>query len=150
MNPPLFAALLALCASFSVAAQDKTYSCPQQITTRQSLHDAVPGWKPSTEKPFSASRQKDTGYSEHNLDSVAFSEGPPEDQVTLAPDRESPTVKGQWTSTWSFQKSESIWFSCSYRKTAVVLSRQLPAGLRSCVVRYNKNAGIAVELVSCK
>lgn len=150
MNPSLPAALLALFATFSVAAQDKTFSCPAQITTKQSLHEAVAGWKPSVEKPFSASRQKDTGYSEHNLDAVGFSEGPPEEQVLLAPDKESPTVKGLWTSTWNFQKSESVWLSCNYRKTAVVLSRQLPAGLRSCAVRYNKSAGIAVEWVRCK
>ncbi|MES2942705.1 MAG: STY0301 family protein [Pseudomonadota bacterium] len=150
MNPPLFAALLALCASCAVAAQDKPYNCPQQITTRQSLHEAVTGWSASTEKPFSASRQKDSGYSEHNLDSVGFSDGPPEEQVSLAPERESPSVKGQWTSTWTFQKSEKVWFSCNYRKTSVILSRQLPAGLRSCAVRYNQNAGIAVELVTCK
>jgi len=126
------------------------FECPPRITTVQSLPEPVPGWRESLEPPFANERANPAGQSEHNLDYVQFSSGVPEERASLVPDRESPTVKGKWTATWRFAKSDEIWFSCWYRGTSVILSRQLPPAVRACSVRYNKNAGLSVEGVTCE
>jgi hypothetical protein len=134
--------LLGACASM-------TYECPVQISTVQSLREPAPGWREALERPFTSDRARESGYSQHNLDYIEFSVGVPEERVSLAPDRETSIVKGRWTATWLLSKSEEIWFSCRYRGTTVMLSRQLSPGLKACAAKYDKNRGITVQGVSC-
>lgn len=146
----LLAALLLLQGLCQAAGNALTLACPERITTRQSLQAPVAGWRASQQRPFSAQRTTDAGDSENNLDHVDFSIGPPEELVTLAPDRQSPTQQGRWTSTWMLSKSQEVWFSCHYRGTTVVLSQPLPAALTRCSAQYDMNRGIAIERVSCQ
>lgn len=131
-------------------AAEAALECPTRITTRQSLYEPQAGWRESQERPFTSARANDTGYSEHNLDVVDFSVGVPDDRISLAPDAETRQGNGRWTATWTFSGKEPIWFSCRYRETSVILSRQLAPEIRRCLVAYDRNKGITVQSVRCR
>ncbi len=143
-------ALLLPIASQAAGSTVGAFICPEGIKTSQSLFKAVSGWSETQERSIISQGLNDAAYSEHSLDQVDFSFGPPEGRVWLAPDRSTQSLKGQWSSTWKFQRSEEIWFSCRYRGTTVLLSRQIAPGLTSCSVKYSRNQGIIVEKVSCQ
>ena len=134
--------------SFAASAGEE-YICPQRIKTSQKLYGEADGWRESTERPFSTGHWDDVGYSEHNLDYVAFFDGVPEERGSLVPDQETPIKKGQWTSTWKIVEPGKIWFTCQYRGTSVQLSKKLPEYVKTCTVKYNRNRGINVEEVKC-
>jgi len=148
---PLFLPLIVLpTITFAAGTPQTFFQCPERITTEQSLHEKQPGWRESTERPVTPARRNDVGYSEHNLDFVDFSEGPPEERGYLQPDRETKVVHGQSTATWVFHETTPVWFSCRYRGTAVILAKQLSADVRTCSVSYDRNRGISVRKVWCE
>lgn len=148
-----FALAVALLLPIAAKAAGSTVGalvCPETIKTRQSLLEAVSGWSGTQEHSGISKGLNNAAYSEHKLAQVYFSFGPPEGGVWLAPDRTTQAHKSRWSSTWDFQRSEEIWFSCRYRGTTVLLSRQIAAGLKSCSVNYSRNQGVTVENVSCQ
>lgn len=151
-----FALAVALLLPIAAKAAGSTVGalvCPETIKTRQSLLEAVSGWSGTQEHSGISKGLNNAAYSEHKLAQVYFSFGPPEGPAWpawLAPDRSTPAIKGRWRSTWKFQRSDEIWFSCRYRGTTVLLSRQIAAGLKSCSVKYSQNQETTVENVSCQ
>lgn len=154
-NPRLLIATLlwpaaALAAASAVAEESVVaYRCPPRITTAQTLAAPVPEWRPSVDYSFAAAG-KTAHTSEHPLDSVMFFEGQPEDGASLVPDNENEATGNVWDARWDFTRSETIWFACTYRQTTVLLSRQLPAGIRSCFARFDNAAGLTVRKVWCE
>jgi hypothetical protein len=70
----------------------------------------------------------------HALDTIAFSDGPPTEDAWLAP-----TAGGKGSQRWDFAGSgETIWLSCGYLATSVLLSAPLPTTTRSCKVIYDE------------
>lgn len=126
------------------------FICPERIKTSQSLFESFSGWSGTQERSVISKGLNNAAFSEHKLAQVDFSFGPPEGRVWLAPDRSTQALKARWGSTWKFQRSEEIWFSCRYSGTSVLLSRQIAAGLKSCSVKYSRNQGMTVENVSCQ
>ena len=152
----LFALTITLLLPIASQAAGSTVGalvCPETIKTSQSLLEGVSGWSGIQERSDLAKGLNSAAYSQHMLAQVDFSFGPPEGLVWpawLAPDRSTPATKGRWSSTWNFQRSEEIWFSCRYSGTTVLLSRQIAAELKSCSVKYSQNQGTTVENVSCQ
>jgi hypothetical protein len=77
------------------------------------------------------------------LESIMFSEGPPEEQGWLAPDTTEELV-----SRWDFAaaKIDTAYFSCTYESTSLIVSRPLPAGTKSCTVQTAKDDAAAPQL----
>ena len=150
MKRPFLIAMLF--ASFSVVAAEPAieYQCPKRVMTIQSLATPLPGWRQSTERPFTTKDKKFSSYSEHNLDTVSFSEGVPEDRVTLIPDNELEATGKAWNARWDFAQSETIWMACLYRRTTVMLSQQLPPRIKRCFVRFDNKKGITVQRIWCQ
>ena len=146
----LVVALLLPIASQAAGSTVGDFICPEGIKTSQSLFESVGGWSGTQERSGISKGLNNAAFSEHKLAQVDFSFGPPEGRVWLAPDLSTQALKGRWSSTWKFQRSEEIWFSCRYSGTTVLLSKQIAPGLKSCSVKYSRNQGIIVENVSCQ
>lgn len=69
-----------------------------------------------------------------DLEQMQFSDGPPEEQAWLAPDRDERTWQG-----WHFTPSsgKQIWLSCSYTGSKLLLSAPLPANVKYCKVTHD-------------
>ena len=85
---------------------------------------------------------------------MTFFDGKPEDKASLAPDKRS-RVNGKSIATWTFGFVErSIWVTCGYSATDVVLKRELPKTIRTCAITYSTSETIAglpvIEKVDCK
>lgn len=106
-------------------------SCPDYITTQQTLTAPIEGWNTSNDT-FSVSDQKLRGSI------YGFSDGPPEEMALLKPDSTQKN-KGGLLSTWVLDKSEQTWLICGYDFTTIQLSKPLPAKLRVCSVQADKN-----------
>ena len=106
-------------------------SCPEHITTTQTLTSQAEGWQTSN-NTFSVTDQKLHGTV------YGFSDGPPEEMALLKPDSTLKN-KGGLLSTWVLDKSEQVWLICGYDFTTIQLSRRLPAKLRTCFVQVAKN-----------
>jgi hypothetical protein len=143
-------ALLLPIASQAAGSTVGAFMCPEGIKTSQSLFESVSGWSETQERSGISKGLNNAAFSEHKLAQVDFSFGPPEGRMWLAPDRSIQGPKGLRSSTWNFQRSEEIWFSCRYSGTSVLLSRQIAPGLKSCSVNYSRNQGMTVENVSCQ
>ncbi|WP_145749568.1 STY0301 family protein [Nitrospirillum amazonense] len=80
------------------------------------------------------------------LAAVRFSEGPPTEQATLAPDATTKT-----SASWKFETTpdKNIWMSCAYLATDVIVVTKLPAAIKSCRVTLDKGGNL-VESVSCR
>jgi hypothetical protein len=93
------------------AARD--LSCPATITTAQTGTAAAP-WSVAGAGPAQV---------EH-WSGVVFSEGPLADQIILAPD-DSQTIGGNRVDIYKFPASayKSVFLSCAYESTAVMLTR---------------------------
>jgi hypothetical protein len=113
--------------------------CPARLSVEQRAVDPPPGFR-----PFDPS-------STHAWDSVAFSDGPPEQLAWLAPDTTQHRGKS-FTNAWTFAPGgNGTWLSCGYTGTSLVLSQPLPDGTRSCEVRYDATMSPPVATaVSCR
>jgi hypothetical protein len=82
----------------------------------------------------------------HRLEQVTFFDGPPEELASLVYD-DLKTAGKQQVAVWNFAANpRGFWISCAYSGTAVVLSRRLPAGIKTCRVTYDKTASSAAGL----
>ncbi|HTZ00438.1 MAG TPA: STY0301 family protein [Rhodocyclaceae bacterium] len=135
---PLLCALL-LMSLPAVASDEIEFRCPPRISAIQKLAQPVPGWRESL--------PADDG---HFLALAMFSDGAPEKQAWLVPDSEDQPKNKVSTAKWKFAASENIWLSCQYRQTTVMVSRQLPAGLKRCSIRMDPSKAIEVQRVWCE
>ena len=71
---------------------------------------------------------------EHRLDTIMFSDGPPNEMAWLAP-----SAGGGNAQRWDFTPGPgaATWLSCGYLATSVIVSIPLPAPIRSCRVNYD-------------
>jgi len=73
----------------------------------------------------------------HQLETVTFFSGPPQENASLVYDEKSKT-KGGWVGTWSFpREAGGYWIRCSYEGTRAELSKRLPDSVSVCRVTYN-------------
>jgi hypothetical protein len=113
---------LAVALAVLVAPQGFAASptCPGEISVTQKISTNVPS--------FTAS---DKGVP-HRLENIEFSSGPPDQQAWLAPSSSNTTH-----STWDFLPTDSIFVSCDYGYTSVILSQPLPPHTKSCKVQFD-------------
>ena len=102
--------------------------CPKSIKTNQSLSNPVSGWSEAIEE------------NTHNLKSKHLSWGHPSGRAFLRPEVKSDGTNS--ISTWVFKNSSDNYYSCFYHNTSVVLTKQLPEGLKKCTARFNKHKHI--------
>jgi hypothetical protein len=137
------APLAALLAMVPAAAAEKI-ACPAEIkATPSQLATPVAGW---TARVDGVPTQ---------LSGVTFYDGAPEDGASLVPDAEKQT-KAKSTATWKFDApgAKGFWIGCRYANTSLTLERQLPSGVKECVVTYDGSATIdgapVVQDVACR
>jgi hypothetical protein len=70
----------------------------------------------------------------HRLDTISFSDGPPNQMAWLAP-----SSGGKGAQRWDFSPGPgaATWLSCGYLATSVIVSMPLPARTTSCRVNYD-------------
>jgi len=109
--------------------------CPPKLSTTQQLGAPLPDWNVTAD-----------GLP-NQLAGVTFFEGPPVDQASLAPDKETKTQ-----STWFFTKPS--WIACHYSGTSLMLTRALPKNLHSCTVTFLPDQTVsglpAIQKIECK
>jgi|SRR5215469_5280535 len=117
--------------------------CPAELQIRQQIDAPVPGWSPAVDKLPNL------------LAGLTFFDGRPEDNASLAPDRQI-RQNGNDVAVWNFgtDASRPVYAACRYARTTVTLQRQLPKEVRSFAIAYNPrqtNAGLpAIEKIDCK
>jgi hypothetical protein len=136
------APLAALVAAMPAAAEK--IACPAEIkVTPSQLAMPAAGW---TARIDAVPTQ---------LSGVTFYDGAPEDGASLVPDAEK-QGKAKSTATWKFDgpDAKGVWIGCRYANTSLTLERQLPSGVKECVVTYDGSATIdgapVVQDVACK
>jgi hypothetical protein len=132
--------LLAVLGAALASAED--IHCPERISTKQTLAQAVPGW----------ADQMDA--TPNLLAGVTFYDGPPKDLASLVPDETH--VKGKVLATWDLtpNSGRQYWLACGYAGTRVTLARALPKELRTCTVTYDPKETVdglpSIERIACK
>jgi hypothetical protein len=137
--------LLVLC-NFSLAqADDSAVTCPAAIEVMQSPANIPAGWRAGTSGGVA-------GNGRCNLANIGFSEGPPAEQVSLAPDSGKKLRRSE-TQTWLFSPGapQGYWIACEYAQTSVTLTRRLPERIRTCTVTYDSSTSPpTAQNVNCK
>jgi hypothetical protein len=110
-------------------------ACPDSINTKQSLKNKVQEWLEF--------RSEDGTI----LKSIEFYDGNPFKKIHLAPDN---AEKGASEQVWTFQKNQEIWQLCRYTNTNITLTKQMPAGLKTCTVKNSATVSPKVDDVTCK
>lgn len=103
--------------------------CPKSISVKQIINNLPQGWKVTY------------GNENFNLARITFFDGPPEDNASLVYDHISESGD-EIQAEWHFKKSNpdrSIWITCNYESTNVVLSKLLPPSVKECKVTYYKD-----------
>ncbi len=119
------------------AAAGADVGCPASVSVRQAA-TAPAGWAVDYDKKA------------NDLTMVTFFEGPPAELASLVYDEQT-SKGGEIRAVWRFPPgSKGIWMSCAYDGTRAVLSRQLPASVRTCTVRYDKATASSSGLPSIK
>jgi len=122
----------------TTAAQPSAVQCPEHVSVEQKAVAPPAGWTVGASK------------APHRLEMVTFFEGPPEEEASLAYDDIKNAGK-ESVAVWTFATSpRGFWISCGYSGTAVVLSRRLPAGVKTCRVTYDKTVQSAAGLPDIK
>jgi hypothetical protein len=117
--------------------------CPPQLQVRQQLDAPVPGWSAAVDKLPNL------------LAGLTFFDGKPEDNASLAPDRQA-RQNGKDVVVWNFgtDTSRPVYVACRYAWTTITLQRELPKEVRSCTITYNPRQTIAglpaIEKIDCK
>jgi hypothetical protein len=141
-------ARLAVClvpaiAACSGAAWSAEPLCPAHLSVEQRAVDPPAGFQ-----PFDPTVT-------HPWDTVAFSDGPPDQMAWLAPDTTQHRGKS-FTNVWTFASGSrgsgsGTWLSCGYTRTSLVLSRRLPDNTHRCEVRYDETMSPPVATaLSCR
>lgn len=139
---PSLGCFLALCglasAVLAATVQPSVVQCPEQISAEQKAVAPPAGWTVGASKI------------PHRLEMVTFFEGPPEEEASLVYDDIKNAGK-ESVAVWTFAASpRGYWISCGYSGTSVVLSRRLPAGIKTCRVTYDKTVQSAAGLPDVK
>ncbi len=131
--------LLLAIATCSGAAWSAEPLCPTHLSVEQRAVDPPAGFQPF-----------DPAVT-HPWDTVAFSDGPPDQMAWLAPDTTQHRGKS-FTNIWTFASAGGgTWLSCGYAGTSLVLSRRLPDSTRRCEVRYDATMSPPVATaVTCR
>lgn len=118
----LLLAAMALPGAGAVAGELRI-DCPESIAAVESLDGAGEAWRVET----------DLGKRGKFLDSISVFSGPPVEMASLVPDRSS-RKKQLRTSTWQFAAASTAayWVACTYTNSTLLLTRQLPSGVRRC------------------
>jgi hypothetical protein len=108
-------------------------TCPANVDVQpQQLAKVAPGWTASNVAASQA------GGRNHALWFVKVFEGAPKEKADLVPD-----VNDRLKRSWTFVPSPGgFWLECHYTRTTVVLSRQLPAGIKSCTVTFTPDVSL--------
>lgn len=131
-NGLIAAAILALLAPAAVNAETDNAAplCPPRLETTQT-GKAPAGW----------TAQRLDIY-QGVLMTVLLSDGPPSEQAYLAPD-ESRAEGSKTTNVWVLGKTmKTVWLTCQYDGTSVVLTRRLPPDIIECVAIYDDDVGL--------
>jgi hypothetical protein len=125
----LCCAVLCQAASLTAAVEPPPgLACPEQVAAEQKPVSPPAGWTAGL------------SAEPHRLEQVDFFDGPPEERASLIYDDIKKAGKQQ-VAVWSFAANpRGFWISCAYSGTAVILSRRLPATVKSCRVTYEKTA----------
>jgi len=127
-----------LCVVAVIVASPAAFAapaCPTTITVSQSPakipqnFTAYTDGNPPTKMPPHAT--------EHPLENIMFTEGPPEEQGWLAPDSTENLV-----STYDLTgdtNSKSIFLICAYESTDIIVATPLPPGIKTCRVQSVKD-----------
>jgi hypothetical protein len=139
----LCCAVLSRAASLAAAGVAPGIECPAQVAAEQKAVSPPAGWTAGlSPEP-------------HHLEQVTFFDGPPEELASLVYD-DLKTAGKEQVAVWTFAANpRGFWISCGYSGTAVVLSRRLPAGVKTCRVTYDKTssstAGLpAIKKIDCR
>jgi hypothetical protein len=136
---PLVAALGALASD----GQAQTIQCPDSIPVQQSVAAAaVQPWVVYDRKEGPA----------YNFYDVAFSDGPPQNRVFLAP---SKTVrsKNAKQEVYDFKSAQitAVWLLCLYRDTSIAISKRIEPSVGRCRVTYDpKTLFRSVKSIDCE
>jgi hypothetical protein len=141
-----FLSLLAFVFAASTASAAAFIECPARIDVNQHLAAQIPGW--------SVVPSGSPDEMQHQLAGVTFFDGRPQDRASLVPDKQS-KLKTSTVASWTFGASDrAIWIACSYARTSVVVTRQLPKTIRVCAITYSNRDTIAglpvIEKFDCK
>ncbi len=131
-------AFAALCG-LAVPVVAAPVSCPAALTVQQTAPNPPVGMKMVDIAPG------------HPWTNAQFSDGPPEQEVWLAPD--SSQRRGKETvNTWRFSSSaDGVWLSCTYTGTSLAAAFRLPETVRGCEVRYDETVSpAAAKSVTCR
>lgn len=112
--------------SWALAANENSMTCPPSVTVEQKSNVPIEGWEIAS------------GEAPHQLASVTFFEGHPNEKVSLANDKETRTKKAI-IQTWRFhQTSSKYWVRCSYARTSVTVSKAISKDAARCVVTLDR------------
>ena len=130
MPRPLLACLaIAFLTSVTAEAGAQLFSrdtCPQKIEVEQRVIATPAGWDAA----------QTTATVE--LVSVTFFDGPPSAKAALKYDSED-VQKRDRVGVWNLPpNARGYWISCGYQNTTAVISRRLPADIKSCAVTYER------------
>ena len=147
MPRPLLACLaIAFLASVSPESGAQLFArntCPQKIEVEQRVVAAPTGWDAAQTTATVA------------LASVTFFDGPPSERAEVKYDSED-VQKRDRIGVWNLPpNARGYWISCGYQNSTAVISRRLPADIRSCSVTYErkKRSGAllpAIKDISCR
>ena len=131
------ASLLSIFFVLSGQAQADQLDCPQSISVKESLDQAAP-----------ASWSTNIDTAARYLAGVTFFDGPPTENMSISPTKDSPSSKKDRIAYWNFGANETqIWLSCRYLDTGISLSKPLPNKYKGCTVLYGP--GGLVKSIKC-
>jgi hypothetical protein len=125
--------LCALCVIFlSTPCRAQPGVCPEKITVHQQLAEPLPGWIPKLDD------------APNKLAEITFYDGEPEQKASLVNDSVTRTGTTE-TAIWHFKPGQDrqIWLSCSYSRTAVLVTQSLPRKTSTCSVAYDPRQTVA-------
>ena len=114
-------------------------ACPSSILVKESLGQTPPNdWTPHA------------ATFPRNLSGISFFDGPIENDVSIAPQRDYPVKKrGVRIAVWNFGKNPSpVWLLCRYADTGVGLAKELASTNQECRVAYGP--GGIVHSIECR
>ena len=127
-------ALILALASSSAPAVSAELTCPERITTDQTLTSTHEGWEPVKQEAGQGNGGRLIGFSRGKQASI----NKPAKTIRHSSGRYIESM------TWTFGVGETdIYAVCEYRATSIHLLRSLPGGVRECTVRYNER-GMAI------
>jgi len=109
----------------NVARGSDFVQCPSEVRVTETIQGNTSDWK-----AFDSDEK-------HPYVGISFSEGAPDQKLTLAPTQEKQT-KGGILAVWDFTaSSDRYWVSCLYAETSATVAQKLPSDIQSCEVEYD-------------